>query len=103
MICKRKNHLGWANIYTALSRVKTYNNLYCKEKFKKSAIKVNNNALLEYEHLKQNDSFSMIKNTVSDGNVVILVHNMRSFSRQVDDVVRDDRLISHHIIGFTET
>ena len=47
-------------MYTALSRVKTYDNLYCKGQFKKSATKVNKDALLEYECLKQNDLFSAI-------------------------------------------
>ena len=44
-------------MYTALSRVKTYDNLYCIGEFKKSSIKVNKDALLEYEGLKQNDLF----------------------------------------------
>ena len=38
-----------------------YNALYCIGEFKKSAIKVNKGALLEYERLKQNDLFSTIK------------------------------------------
>ena len=44
-------------MYTALNRVKIYDNLYCVEELKKSAIKVNNDALLEYECLKQNGFF----------------------------------------------
>ena len=35
-------------MYTALSRVKTYDNLYWIGEFKKSVINVNKNALLEY-------------------------------------------------------
>ena len=42
-------------MYTKLSRVKTYDNLYCIVEFKISAIKVSKDALLEYECLKQND------------------------------------------------
>ena len=34
-------------IYIPLSRVKTYDNLYCIREFKKSAIQVNKEALLE--------------------------------------------------------
>ena len=48
-------------MYTALSREKTYDNLYCTGKFKKPAIRVNKDALLEFEHLKQNDLFSTVK------------------------------------------
>ena len=42
-------------MYIALSRLKTYNNLYCLGEFTKSAIKVDKDALLEYKRLKQND------------------------------------------------
>ena len=48
-------------IYTALSRVKTYDNHYYIKKFTKSAIKVNKDAHFQYEHLKQIDLFSTIK------------------------------------------
>ena len=62
-------------IYTALSRVQTYDNLYCIGKFVKSAVQVNKDALLEYERLKQNDLFSSIKrNAISCDTVT--VHNV---------------------------
>ena len=48
-------------IYAALSRVKIYNNLYCIGEFKKSAINVIKDSLLEHEGLKQNDLFSTIQ------------------------------------------
>ena len=57
---RKQKSFGSGQIYTALSRVRTYDNLYCIGEFKKSAIKVNEDALLEYECLKQNDLFSTI-------------------------------------------
>ena len=67
-------------MYIALSRVKTYDNLYCIGEFKKSAIKVDKDALLEYKCLKQNDWFSAIKwNAISGNTVTVLVHNVRYF------------------------
>ena len=39
-------------MHTAPSRVKTYDNPYCLFEFKKSAIKVNKDVLVEYERLK---------------------------------------------------
>ena len=48
-------------IYTALSRVKTYGNRYYIKRFTKSAMKVNKDAYFQYEHLKQIDLFSTIK------------------------------------------
>ena len=60
--------------------------------------------MLEYERLKQNDLFSTIKrNAFSSDTVTLLVHNVRSLSRHVDDVVSDNRIINNDVIGFTET
>ena len=65
--------------------MKTYDNVYCIGEFKKSAINVNKDALLEYEHLKQNDLFSTIKrNAISGDTVTVLVLNVRSLPRHVD-------------------
>ena len=50
-----------AQMYTAFSRIRTCDNLYCIEEFKKSAIKVNKDALLKYGRLKQNDFFPQQK------------------------------------------
>ena len=48
----KQKPFGPGQIYTALGRVKTYDNHYCIGEFKKSAINVNKDALLEYERLK---------------------------------------------------
>ena len=50
---QKQKPFGLAQIYTGLKRIKTYDNLYRTGKFKKSAIKVNKDALFEYECLKQ--------------------------------------------------
>ena len=63
----KQKSFGPGQIYAALSRVKSYGNLYCAREFKNSAIKINKDALIEYERLKQNDLFSTLKkNTISD-------------------------------------
>ena len=54
---QKQRSFGEGQVYTALSRVKIYENLYCIGGFKKSAIKVNKDTLLEYKHLKENDLF----------------------------------------------
>ena len=67
-------------------------------------MKVNKDALLEYECLKQNGLFSTIKrNYFYDDTLAILVLNMRSFSKNVDKIESDDRIINNDIIGFTGT
>ena len=79
-------------MYTALSRVKAYANLYCIGEFKKCSIKVNKDALLKYERLKQNDLFPTIKsNTISVYTVTVLVHNVRSLPKHIDDILNDSR------------
>ena len=89
---RKQKSLGLDQIYTALSRVKTYDNLYCIGEFKKSAIKATKDALIEHERLKQNDLFSTIKrNTISNNTIAILVHNVRSLLKHVD-IVSDRRI-----------
>ena len=91
-------------MYTALSKVKTYDILYCIGEFTKSVIQINNNALLEYGQLRQNDLFSTMKrNAISCDTVTVLVHNVRSLPRHVDDIVSENRIINNDIIRFTET
>ena len=61
-------------------------------------------ALSEYERLKQNDLFSTIKrNNTSDNSITVFVHNVRSLSKHINDIVCDDRIINNDITGFTET
>ena len=84
--------------------MKTYAKLYWIKVFEKSAIKVDEDALLEYERLKQNDLCYSIKlNTFSDDTVTIFVHNVISLWRYIDDIVSNDRIIDNDIKEFTET
>ena len=95
---------GPGQMYTALSSVKTYDNFYCIGEFKKSAVKINKDALLEYERLKQNDLFSTVKRNATSGDTVtVLVHNVRSLPRHVDDILSGNRVINNDIVIFTET
>ena len=73
---------------------------FCVEEFKKSAIKVNKDALLKYERLKGNDLFSTLKRSIiSDDTITILVHNVRSLSKHVNDIVSDSRIMNNDILG----
>ena len=87
-----------------LFSVVTDDNLCCIGGFKKSTIKVNKNALLEYERLKENDLFSMLKRRIiSDDTITILVHNVTSLSKHVNDIVSDSKIMHNDIIELTET
>ena len=60
--------------------------------------------MFEYERLKQNYLFPTIKgNNISNNTITIFVHNARSLSKHMDDIVSDDRIINNDITGFTET
>ena len=60
--------------------------------------------MLEYERLKKNDLFSTVKrNAISGDTVTVLVHNVRSLPRHVNDILSDNGIINNDIIGFTET
>ena len=84
--------------------VKTYDNLFYKGKFRKSAIKVIKDALLVHERLEENNQFSTLKRSIISGDTItILIHNVRSLSKHVDDIVSDSRMMYNDIIGLTET
>ena len=56
-----KNYLSQDRYIPHLIRYKTFGHLYCTGEFRKPAIKVNKDTLLEYEHLKQNYLLATIK------------------------------------------
>ena len=81
--------------------MKIYDNLECIEKFKKSAIKLNKDAIWTPE---TNGLFYAIKrNNISDNTITVFVYNVWSFSKHADDIVSDDRIANNDNIGFTET
>ena len=48
--------------------------------------------------------FSTVKRyTISGSTVVVLVHNMGSLPRHVDDILSDNRVMNNDIVGFIET
>ena len=72
--------------------------------FRKSAIKVNKDALLEYGSLNKSDLFFTIKrNAISGDTVTVPVHNAKALPIHVGDIVSDNRIINNNVIGFTET
>ena len=87
---RKQKSLGPGQIYIALIMVKTYDDLYCTDGFKKSMIKVNKDALLKHERLKQKDLFSTKKNAILGNTVTVFVHNVRSLPRCADDIVSEN-------------
>ena len=56
-------------MYTALSRVKTHGNFNCIGEFKTSVIKVNKDALPEYDPMKKIYLFATIKRHAISGDI----------------------------------
>ena len=85
---------GPEQIYTMFSRIKSYDYLFCTLKI------CNKSGASEREwfifHSKK-------KKILSDDTITVFVQNTRSFSKHVDDIVSDDRIINNEIIGFVET
>ena len=85
---------GPEQIYTALSRIKSYDYLFCTLKI------CNKSGASEREwfifHNKK-------KKFLSDDTITVFVQNIRSFSKHVEDIVSDDRIINNEIIAFVET
>ena len=40
---------------------------------------------------------------MSDDTITVFLHNMRSLSKHIDDIVSGDKIMNNDIIGFTET
>ena len=95
LICKSKNHLEQDKCILRSVENLFFCNLYCIAEFKKSAINVNKNRLLEYEPLKQNDLFSKVKrNAILGETLKVLVHNVRSLPKHVVDTLSHNRIIN---------
>ena len=78
---QKQRTFGQDQVYTALSRVSSYDKLFCVEKFGPSSIKVSVSALQEFESLRQNSIFENIeKIIVPDDSITILLLNVRSLS-----------------------
>ena len=101
MVYRSKEHL---EMYTALSRVSSYDKLFCVWKFEPSSIKANIFAFLEYERFCQNSIFENIEEIcVTNDTITILLLNVRSLSKHARDIKSDVRLMSNDVLYLTET
>ena len=78
-------------IYVALSRVTSINELYLIEKYTKAALKVNESAKKEYQKLR----------TESSSTISLL--NTRSFKTHFRDILLEKHLLDNDISCLTET
>ena len=101
---QKQRTFGQGQMYTALSRVSSYDKCFCVGKFEPSSIKANVSALQENERLCQSSIFESIeKICVTDYTITILLLNVRSLSKHAGDIKSDVRLISNDVLCLTET
>ena len=106
---QKKRTFGQGQMYTALSRVSSYDKLFCVGKFEPSSIKVSVSALQEYERLHRNTIFENVGNiSVTDDTITIYYHNflllnVRSFSKHACDITCDGRSIGNDDLCFPES
>ena len=95
---------GQGQMYTALSRVSSYDRLFCVGKFEPSSIKVNVSPPQEYKRLRQDSIFENIEKICdTDDTITILLLNFRLLSKHACDIKSDVRLMSHDVLCLTET
>ena len=101
---QKQRTFGQGQMYTALSRVSSYDKLFYVGKCEPPSIKMNVSALQEYERLRQNRIFENIeKIIVTDDSITILLLNVRSLSKHSCDIKSEDRLMSNDVLCFRET
>ena len=66
-------------------------------------MKVNKDALIEYERLNEMIFSTVKRDTFLDNTHTITFHNTRSLPKHVGDIVSSGRIINNDIKGFTET
>ena len=75
----KQKSFRFGQTYTAISRWKIYENVYWIGEVTNSGIKVNKDALLEYDRLELNDLVTTVKiNAVLHDTLTPLAHNVRS-------------------------
>ena len=101
---QKQKSFGSGQIYVALSRVRSFERLFCIGQFKKSAIKVNKDALEEYERLKSNSIFDSVQNIdISNDTLSLFLLNVRSLKKHARDLKSDIRIMNNDIVCLTET
>ena len=86
-------------MYTALSRVSSYDTHFCVGKFGPPSIKVTVSTLQEYKRLRQNNIFENVEKIyVTDDTIIILLLNVRSLSKHACDIKSDGRLMSNDVM-----
>ena len=69
----RQKQFNQGQMYTALSRVTSYDGLYLTGEFTKSAIKVNRQAEKEYERLRNSSIFNSLEQCTSNDTLTMVL------------------------------
>ena len=99
---QRTFHPG--QMYVALSRVTKLEGLHLTGTFKKSAIKADNRATQQYNHMREHSKVkSMNSRKINDNSIVITLLNTRSYNKHKNDIKSDHVLMESDVLCLTET
>ena len=91
-------------MYVALSRITSINELYLIGKYNKAALEVKESAKREYERLKTDSCFkSQSQNRVTESAIIISLLSTRSFKTHFRDILMEKHLLDNDILCLTET
>ena len=102
-VLQKQRKFGQSQMYTALSRVSTYDKVFCVGKFEPSSTRVNVSALQKYERLQHSIFENIKKICVTDDAITILLLNVRSLSKHACDIKSNGALMSNNMLCFKET
>ena len=90
-------------MYVALSRVTSIDNLFLIGKYNRNVFKVNESAVVEYSILRETRFDTIYTDYVDCNSLTISLLNARSLKRHVADISRTSRLTENDILCLTES
>ena len=101
----KQKYFNYGQIYVALSRVKSLNDLFILGTFDKKHIRADERVHEEYKRLRSSPNHASIANLPFPHvqNILITLLNIRSLRKHSIDVKHDAKIFNSDIIAFTET
>ena len=101
---KSQKSFNQGQMYVALSRITSVNELYLIGKCNISVLKVNESAKREYERFRTESCFkSKTQHRVTESAITISLLNTRSFKIHFRDILMEKHLVDNDILCLTET
>ena len=100
---EKQRSFNEGQMYVALSRVTSIDNLFLIGKYSSNVFKVNENTILEYKRLQENRFDTINTDHVDCNSLTISLLNARSLKRHAVDISRARHLTENDILCLTES